>query len=136
MYILFIIFHYETKQKDSGWAEFIKNHVAAGGTVLGLCGGYQMLGWKVKEGENTKQGIGLLPICSTVKPAECNLTDPLKGQIYPSGVHVEGFEINCGVSEVVSSERKNVANGKYKGIAPLVAYENGKSLDILNHACG
>jgi len=117
--------------KDSGWAELVRKHVAAGGTVLGLCGGYQMLGWRVKEETDTKQGIGLLPISSTVKAAECKLIDPMKGQLYPSGVYVEGFEINCGFSEVVLSEQKNVADGNYRGMSPLLAYENGKSMAIL-----
>ncbi|MGK3735986.1 MAG: cobyric acid synthase, partial [Bacillariaceae sp.] len=94
--------------------------------VLGLCAGYQMLGWRV----NTKQAIGLLPISSTVQPAECKLIDRMKGQLYPSGVHVDGFEINCGFSEVVHSEQNNVAHGKYHGISPLLAYEDGKSMNI------
>jgi adenosylcobyric acid synthase len=126
----FIEFRHRTKPKDTGWADLVRKHVAAGGTVLGLCGGYQMLGWKLKEDTRTRLGIGLLPISSTVLPAECNMTDSLKGQLYPSGVHVEGFEVNCGFSEVVVSEQKNVADGRYKGMAPLVAYENGESLAI------
>jgi len=112
--------------QDTGWADLVRKHVAAGGTVLGLCGGYQMLGWKLREDTRTRLGIGLLPISSTVLPAECNMTDSLKGQLYPSGVRVDGYEVNCGFSEVVVSEQKNVADGRYKGMAPLVAYENGK----------
>ena len=101
-------------------------HVAAGGAVLGLCHGYQMLGWKLKGGNKIRQGIGLLPIASTIKSAECKLINPLKGQLYPSGIHVEGFEVSCGFSKVVLSEQNNVAAGVYKGLAPLVAYANGK----------
>jgi len=112
--------------RDSGWAEFIRKHVSAGGTVLGLGAGYQMLGWEVKQGTHSKQGIGLLPISSIAKPAECNLKEPVRGQIYPSGVSVEGFELICGHSEIVSSEKKNVASGRYEGMAPLLAFENGK----------
>ena len=104
----------------------IRKHVAAGGVVLGLCAGYQMLGWRV----NTKQAIGLLPIASTAQPAECKLVNRMKGQLYPSGVHIDGFEINCGFSEVVQSEQKNVAHGKCHGISPLLAYEDGKSINI------
>ena len=119
-------FQLVTTQKDSGWAEFIRKHVAAGGTVLGICAGYQMLGWKLQQGTHFKQGIGLLPIVSKAKPAECNLTEPTKGQLYPSGVNVEGFEVNCGFSKVVASEQNNVLDGKYEGLAPLIAYENGE----------
>ena len=94
--------------------------------MLGLHHGYQMLGWNVKGGNNIRQGIGLLPITSTVKSAECDLVNPLKGQLYPSGIHVEGFEVNCGFSEVVLSEQNHLAAGRYKGLAPLVAYADGK----------
>ena len=125
---------YKSKLQDSGWAEFIRMHVAAGGAVLGLSHGYQMLGWKVTNGHNTKQGIGLLPISSTVKSAECNLVNLVKGQLYPSGIHVEGFEVDCGYSEVVASEKNDVAAGRYKGLAPLIAYSDGKSMALTEHA--
>jgi len=112
--------------RDSGWVDFIRKHVSAGGAVLGLCGGFHMLGWKVKEDTKTKQGIALLPIHSTTTPAECNDIDHIKGQLYPSGVRVEGFKIVCGFTEVIMSERDNVVQGRYKGLAPLVGYGNGK----------
>mmetsp|Transcript_6827 Transcript_6827/g.19757 ORF Transcript_6827/g.19757 Transcript_6827/m.19757 type:complete len:344 (-) Transcript_6827:318-1349(-) len=115
---------------DSGWANFIREHVSAGGAVLGLCSGYQMLGWNVKGEIGTKKGIGLLPISSTVKPAECKLGNHRKGQLYPSGVLIEGYEVNCGFSKVVFSKQKKVAD-MYQGIAPLVAYDNGKPEGML-----
>ena len=86
-----------------------------------------MLGWKVKEDTKTKQGIALLPIHSTTTSAECNDIDHIKGQLYPSGVRVEGFKIVCGFTEVIMSERDNVVQGRYKGLAPLVGYGNGKT---------
>ena len=127
-------FHWTRNPKDSGWSDFIREHVAAGGTVLGLCGGYQMLGWNIKGKNNIKQGIGLLPISSIAKPAECKHVDHMKGQLYPSGVYVEGFEINCGSSEVVLSERKNTAD-VYQGMAPLLAYQNGRCTHNMLYNC-
>ena len=72
---------------DSGWAKFIQKHASVGGVVLGICGGYQMLGWNVddpyyvesrpssdRKGDNqstSRPGIGLLPIETTLQPAEC-----------------------------------------------------------------
>ncbi len=112
--------------QDSGWADFLRKHVSAGGTVLGLGAGYQMLGWNVKQGTHSKKGIGLLPVTSTAEPAECNLKEQMNGQIYPSGVFVEGFEINCGYTEIVSAIKKNVGKGRYEDLAPLLAYVDGK----------
>ena len=51
----------------SGTADAIKDYVAAGGTVLGICGGFQMLGEIVADPEGVEgiegryDGLGLLP---------------------------------------------------------------------------
>ncbi len=115
---------------DSGWADFIRRHRAEGGSVVGLCGGYQMLGRTVRDSDavegvqGIRQGIGLLPISTTIGPPECKVVVPRKGQLYPSGIHVEGFELHCGVSEVVSEQVQLL--GRSSGIAPLLAFENGE----------
>jgi adenosylcobyric acid synthase len=126
---------------DSGWADFIRKHRAAGGSVVGLCGGYQMLGRTLSdpvavEGvAETRQGIGLLPISTIIAPVECKVVKPRKGQLYPSGIHVEGFELHCGVSNVLSEQVRML--GRDSGIAPLLAFENGKPEGMrLGKVCG
>jgi adenosylcobyric acid synthase len=115
---------------DLGWITFIRKHVAAGGCVLGLCGGYQMLGWQVDdpdavEGRGcTRQGIGLLPIKTTIAPVSCKVVKPRSGQLFPSGIQVEGFELHCGQSEVLSAEVSLL--GKNSEISPLLSLSNGK----------
>lgn len=115
---------------DSGWLTFIRKHVAAGGNVLGLCGGYQMLGWQVNDPDavegpaGTRQGIGLLPINTTIAAAECKVVTPRSGQLYPSGVQVEGFELHCGISEVLAEKVSLL--GKNSEISPLLALSSGK----------
>ena len=59
-----------------------------------------------------------------MKPTECKAVNAKKGQLFPSGVHVEGFEMDCGLIEVVHSEQNNVLNGT---ISPILAYEDGKN---------
>ncbi|KAG7370938.1 cobyric acid synthase CobQ [Nitzschia inconspicua] len=126
---------------DSGWADFVRKHRAAGGTVIGFCGGYQMLGRTLMEPEaiegkaNSKQGIGLLPITTTIAPAKCKVVQPRKGQLYPSGIQVEGFEVHCGVSEIISEQIKLL--GRASGISPLLAFENGEPEGMrLGTVCG
>jgi adenosylcobyric acid synthase len=126
---------------DSGWADFIRKHRAAGGTVVGLCGGYQMLGRTLADPEGaegvagTRQAIGLLPISTIISPAKCKVLGPRKGQLYPSGIHVEGFELHCGVSNVVSDQVRLL--GRESGISPLLAFENGKPEGMrLGTVCG
>ena len=58
--------------RAQGWDIDIKAHVRRGGHVLGLCGGYQMLGkdhrrsrWRRRRA-GTVEGLGLLDIATTM----------------------------------------------------------------------
>ncbi len=52
--------------KQTGWGEQIRHYHAAGGQVLGICGGYQMLGEKISDPDGLEgapgemEGLGLL----------------------------------------------------------------------------
>lgn len=115
---------------DSGWGDFIKKHVAAGGQVLGICGGYQMLGWSVEdpgavEGVGgSKQGLGLLPISTTMAPPSCKVVAPRKGKLYPSNTPVEGFELHCGRSQIMAQIS---GSGLGHQIQPLLFFDDGKA---------
>lgn len=115
---------------DSGWADFLRKHRSAGGVILGLCGGYQMLGRSVTDLDGTegiaetRQGIGLLPIATVIAPPECKVVTRRKAQLYPSGIHVEGFELHCGVSKVLPEQLQSL--GRTSGISPLLAFEDGR----------
>ena len=58
--------------KETGLADEIKAHVSNGGHLLGICGGYQILGQEVRdplgsEGPpRTEAGLGLLPVVTTM----------------------------------------------------------------------
>jgi adenosylcobyric acid synthase len=115
---------------DSGWANFIRRHRSAGGVVLGLCGGYQMLGRNVADPDGTegiaemRQGIGLFPISTTIAPPQCKVVTRRNAQLYPSGIHVEGFELHCGVLQVLPEQVQSI--GRACGISPLLAFEDGR----------
>ena len=59
---------------EQGWDTDIKAHVRRGGFVLGLCGGYQMLGTTIKDPLKLEsrheeiKGLGLLNIETTLEP--------------------------------------------------------------------
>ena len=113
---------------DSGWATFLRKHVAAGGNVLGICGGYQMLGWSVDDPDGvegavgSKQGLGLLPIRTKIAPPEVKVVVPRKGNLYGSNTPIEGFELHCGQSEIVTE----LGSGLGSQIHPLIHFEDGK----------
>ncbi|MBF0166731.1 MAG: cobyric acid synthase [Alphaproteobacteria bacterium] len=92
-----------------GWDIDIKAHLRRGGRVLGLCGGYQMLGQVVRDplglegppGETP--GLGLLKI-ETELLAE-KITRDAKGTARLNGQAVRGYEIHMGQSEGEDSLR-------------------------------
>jgi adenosylcobyric acid synthase len=95
--------------RTQGWDIDIKAHVRRGGHVLGLCGGYQMLGRTIADPEGiegpaaTVEGLGLLDI-STVMIADKS-TRLVQGIHSATGTPVEGYEIHLGRSEGRDCER-------------------------------
>jgi adenosylcobyric acid synthase len=86
-----------------GWDIDIKAHVRRGGHVLGLCGGYQMLGNSIADPDGvdgrpgTVEGLGLLDITTTMSGDKS--TTLVSGIHCASGAAVEGYEIHLGRSD-------------------------------------
>lgn len=84
-----------------GWDIDIAAHVRRGGRVLGLCGGYQMLGRSIADPDGiegppaTVPGLGLLDV-DTVLAGEKRLI-AVTGTA--SGVPFSGYEMHMGVTE-------------------------------------
>ncbi len=88
--------------RHAGWDIDLKAHVRRGGLVLGLCGGYQMLGRTVSDPEGLEgppghiEGLGLLDVDTTL------LTDKTltraSGTHAPTGTAIEGYEIHLGTT--------------------------------------
>ncbi|WP_420415196.1 cobyric acid synthase [Roseibium sp.] len=86
--------------RKQGWDVDLNAHVRRGGHVLGICGGYQMLGKTISDPDGvegtagTVEGLGLLDV-------ETILT-PEKSLVQASGKHlatraaVSGYEIHIG----------------------------------------
>jgi adenosylcobyric acid synthase len=85
-----------------GWDIDIRAHCRQGGRVLGICGGFQMLGRTVAdphgiEGrQETAAGLGLLDI-ETVLAGDKRLA-PASGIDHGTGMPVEGYEMHLGVT--------------------------------------
>ena len=88
--------------RENGWDAQIHAHVKRGGHVIGICGGYQMLGQKISDPEHIDgdttdaDGLGLLQM-ETVMKAEKTLGQ-VQGTAVAYDVPVDGYEIHCGVS--------------------------------------
>ncbi len=87
--------------KETGLFQQIQAHVRGGGHLLGICGGYQMLGQEVRdplgmEGPpRTEIGLGLLPVVTTMAGAKT--TTQVQARVPGSnGTLIEAYEIHMG----------------------------------------
>lgn len=86
--------------RDQGWDHDIMSHARAGGRVLGVCGGYQLLGRTVSDpqgfdGEaDSVEGLGLLDVATVMTPDKT--VTPVTARCAHSGVAVSGYEIHAG----------------------------------------
>lgn len=91
--------------RAQGWDVDIKAHVRRGGRVLGICGGYQMLGCIIADPDGiegtaaTVAGLGLLPV-ETVMTARKTVR-PITGATIATGARFRGYEIHIGTTQIV-----------------------------------
>ncbi|MFI0966705.1 cobyric acid synthase [Streptomyces sp. NPDC021080] len=90
--------------RERGLADAVARRAAEGRPVLGVCGGYQLLGEHIEDDVESRagrvEGLGLLPV--RVRFArEKTLARPVGTAL---GEHVEGYEIHHGVAEVTGGE--------------------------------
>jgi len=95
--------------RAQGWDIDILAHRRRGGRVIGLCGGYQMLGRTVSDPEGLEgpvqsvPGLGLLDV-ETILAAD-KTTAPFAGRDAKSGLAVSGYEIHLGRTEGADRSR-------------------------------
>ena len=88
--------------RSEGWDHDIIAHARSGGRVIGLCGGYQMLGRRVRDPDGVDgpageaQGLGLLDV-ETVMRGEKSV-HPVAGACARSGAPLSGYEIHMGAT--------------------------------------
>ncbi len=88
------------KFRENGWDHDLAEHRRRGGHVVGICGGYQMLGRMVRdpqgiEGTMTeKEGLGLLDVETVMEPEKTvrNVT----AHSVRFGTPLSGYEIHLG----------------------------------------
>jgi len=101
--------------RDRGFADVIAARASRGLPVLGICGGYQMLGREiddqVESGAGRVAGLGLLPVRVTFGAAK-RLARPA-GSAY--GCAVTGYEIHHGVAVVDDSAAEPFLDGCRSG---------------------
>lgn len=88
--------------RTQGWEEVIRRHLRYGGKLLGLCGGFQMLGRSIAdphgiEGEpGVSPGLGWLEIDTQLAPQK--QLRRVTGRLCLDDAPLTGYEIHAGVT--------------------------------------
>ncbi len=88
--------------RAEGWHIDLMAHVRRGGRVLGICGGYQMLGRRIADPRGVEgppgqaEGLGLLDVETTLEPKK-TLRDA-RGSMICEGAAFVGYEMHMGVT--------------------------------------
>jgi adenosylcobyric acid synthase len=86
--------------REQGWDIDLLAHVRRGGHVLGICGGYQMLGRVIDDPDGIEgskgavAGLGLLDVTTVMTPKK--QLSRVKGRHLESSAEVTGYEIHIG----------------------------------------
>jgi len=98
--------------KQSGWAERLQAYVAAGGSLAGICGGYQMLGHAIRDplgvesSHREAQGLGLLAVDSELQGDKQThqVSYRLLAAAEQAGMQGagQGYEIHMGITRHLS----------------------------------
>lgn len=88
--------------RERGWPKYLEHHLRYGGKVIGICGGFQMLGEQLADPEGVEgppgesAGLGWLKL-HTVLHAEKQLRN-VSGRLTLDEARAHGYEIHMGQS--------------------------------------
>ncbi|MDR6430669.1 cobyric acid synthase [Brucella pseudogrignonensis] len=86
--------------RDNGWERDLHAHVRRGGHVLGICGGFQMLGNRISDPHGIEgqvreiDGLGLLDVETIMEPEKIVRNVDAHSQLYDAAL--DGYEIHIG----------------------------------------
>src|SRR5580658_67290 len=109
-----------TALRAAGFDIDIAAHRRRGGAVLGLCGGYQMLGRRIADPEGIEgppakvEGLGLVDVATTLSGGK--RLEPVRG-VSNDGAPFTGYEMHMGITEGPDRARPfaRLADGSAEG---------------------
>ncbi|MGB3615361.1 MAG: cobyric acid synthase CobQ [Elainellaceae cyanobacterium] len=94
----------------SGMAEAIQDYAAAGGTIMGICGGFQIMGRMLADPEGVEghegryRGLDLVPLKTVITGQKVARQRLVTSRFPQTGLPVAGYEIRQGRSQIMPSE--------------------------------
>ncbi|WP_231383724.1 cobyric acid synthase [Methylobacter luteus] len=88
--------------KQQGWEAYIHRHLRYGGKLLGICGGFQMLGKAIHDPDaiegpsGSVESLGLLDMETTLQKHK--ILRQVTGHFFRHNTAVSGYEIHMGIS--------------------------------------
>ncbi|MDZ4262000.1 MAG: cobyric acid synthase [Pseudomonadota bacterium] len=88
--------------REQGWEKQIQKHLRYGGKLIGICGGFQMLGTVIHDPQGlestsgSSMGLGLFALQTTLEPRK--VLQQRTGFLWNKSSAVSGYEIHCGIS--------------------------------------
>ncbi|NJL01571.1 MAG: cobyric acid synthase CobQ [Spirulinaceae cyanobacterium SM2_1_0] len=98
---------------ESGMAQQLKDYALGGGTVFGICGGFQMLGQAIADpdrlegGDSYYQGLSLLPARTTITRNKTVRQRSCLSNLPQPGLPIEGYEIHQGRTQILRPETES-----------------------------
>ncbi len=93
--------------KKNGWGTIIENHLAAGKSLLGICGGFQMLGREIRDPYQTESeveevsGLGILEVETTLDREKITRQATARfNDSFQSSPDFRGYEIHLGETKL------------------------------------
>ncbi len=123
--------------KSQGWDKDILRHIRLGGKVMGICGGYQMLGKTIDdpdgvEGEpGSSEGLGLLNVHTVLTGSKQLTKTEAVLNLNNQKAKVKGYEIHVGRSQVLDEQPLKLDNGERDGAIS----ECGQIMGTYLHGC-
>lgn len=106
--------------KRTGMAEEIQSYAAAGGTVLGICGGFQLMGEYIADPEGLEgqdgryPGLGLLPVRTIISSKKVARQRLVTSEYPYMGLPVSGYELHQGRTQMVPPNQPDKAEITYE----------------------
>lgn len=125
--------------RDEGWDVDIQAHVRRGGFVLGVCGGYQMLGRTLRDPDGIEGPPMELPGLCLLDVDTCIAGDKtlrhVTGTHVPTDTLMRGYEMHIGVTsgEGLAQPMLSLDDSSFEGVAHGAISADGKVMGCYVH---